>query len=209
MLSISALIISIFLQKNSPNSLANWWVRSWGGIALSWRSLQREFTTLKSLLEFPSQLSMSLEWYADLEALRRAENLLRTVLKASLSHRSWVFKIFLSNFLCVALSFFRQSLNHGSNISVLQSSLLTSTEHANQEDKITSYELITRSSTQDKAVPKSPDDIMLSLKVKLFKPGSYNSSRCTYFILNCTYLERASCNSLYIPLSVLIYRWLK
>ena len=37
----------------------------------------------------------------------------------------------------------------------------------------------------------------------LLKLGSYNSSRCTYFILNCTYLVRASLNSLYIHLSVI------
>ena len=37
---------------------------------------------------------------------------------------------------------------------------------------------------------------------KIFTPGLYNvSSRCTYFILNCAYLLRASFNSLYIPLS--------
>ena len=36
---------------------------------------------------------------------------------------------------------------------------------------------------------------------KLLKRSSY--SRCTYFILNCAYLARASLNSLYIPLSVL------
>ena len=30
------------------------------------------------------------------------------------------------------------------------------------------------------------------------KLGSYNSSRCTYFKLNCAYLVRASLNSLYI-----------
>ena len=38
---------------------------------------------------------------------------------------------------------------------------------------------------------------------KLLKLGSYNSSRCTYFILNCAYLVRASLNSLYIHLNVL------
>ena len=37
----------------------------------------------------------------------------------------------------------------------------------------------------------------------LLKLGSYNSSRCTYFILHCAYLVRASLNSLYIHLSVL------
>ena len=35
------------------------------------------------------------------------------------------------------------------------------------------------------------------------KPGSYNSSRCTYFKLNCAYLVCASLNSLYISNSVL------
>ena len=38
------------------------------------------------------------------------------------------------------------------------------------------------------------------------KPGSNNSSRCTYvgvYVLNCAYLVRAALNSLYIPLSVL------
>ena len=33
---------------------------------------------------------------------------------------------------------------------------------------------------------------------KLLKLGSYNSSRCTYFKLNCAYPVRASLNSLYI-----------
>ena len=37
---------------------------------------------------------------------------------------------------------------------------------------------------------------------KLLKRSS-SYSRCTYFILNCAYLARASLNSLYIPLSVL------
>ena len=38
---------------------------------------------------------------------------------------------------------------------------------------------------------------------KLLKLGSYNGSRCTYFILNCAYLVHASLNSLYIHLNVL------
>ena len=38
---------------------------------------------------------------------------------------------------------------------------------------------------------------------KLLKLGSYNSSRCTYLILNCAYLVLASLNSLYISLNVL------
>ena len=39
---------------------------------------------------------------------------------------------------------------------------------------------------------------------QLLKPGSYNSSRCTYlYNLNCAYPVRASLNSLYIPLGVL------
>ena len=37
----------------------------------------------------------------------------------------------------------------------------------------------------------------------LLKLGSYNSSRCTYFILNWAYLVRASLNSLYIHLRVI------
>ena len=35
---------------------------------------------------------------------------------------------------------------------------------------------------------------------KLLKPGSYNSSRWTYFILNRAYQVQASLNSLHIPL---------
>ena len=38
---------------------------------------------------------------------------------------------------------------------------------------------------------------------KLLKPGSYKSSRWTYFILNRAYQVRASLYSLQIPLSVL------
>ena len=45
---------------------------------------------------------------------------------------------------------------------------------------------------------------------KVLKPGSYKSSRWTYFILNRAYQVRASLNSLHISLSVLpIYSWNK
>ena len=94
---------------------------------------QRIYNTEKSFRVSSTALN-ELRMIRGSRSIKKSRELVTHSFKGVLSHRSWVFNIFLSNFLRVVLRFFRQSLNHGSNISVLQSSLLTSMEHANEED---------------------------------------------------------------------------